>query len=73
MLIGITEENIMKKTIKKSNIINVGFYIGLVIKAVYEMYSYMHSHSMLMLLIIMIDVAINVMIILEYKTLKLEK
>ncbi|MBK5242385.1 DUF2127 domain-containing protein [Clostridium sp.] len=39
----------------------------------YEMYSYMHSRSVLMLMMVIIDIAIFVMIILEYKHLKVSK
>ncbi|MFT5873769.1 MAG: putative membrane protein [Clostridium sp.] len=39
----------------------------------YEMYSYMNSLSVLMLMMVIIDTAIFVMIILEYKHLKVSK
>lgn len=39
----------------------------------YECYSYIHSHSPFMLAIIIIDLAIIVVVILEYKHLKMEK
>lgn len=47
------------------------FVFGLFIA--YELYSYMHSQSVLLLLLIIIDAAMIVMIILEYKRLKVEK
>jgi len=40
---------------------------------IYEFYSYLSSHSILMLLIIFVDIIIVLMIILEYRHLKLEK
>lgn len=40
---------------------------------VYEMYSYIHSLSVIMLIMVIIDIAIVVMIILEYKHLKISK
>jgi len=39
----------------------------------YEMYSYMHSQSVLMLIMVILDMVIFVMIILEYKRLKVSK
>jgi len=39
----------------------------------YEMYSYINSQSVLMLMMVIIDIAIFVMIILEYKHLKVSK
>lgn len=48
-------------------VIVFGFFVA------YEIYGYTHSHSAIMLLVIIIDVAMILMIILEYKQLKIDK
>lgn len=48
----------------------VGVFVLFII---YECYSFVHSHSLTMLAIIIIDLAIVVVVLLEYKHLKLER